>query len=93
MFVKDLNMLFNNDDRLLINAGCRGYSIEDFTQKCMIHYLQFQMQIAASEEIRKMLKHTLDKVMSLNEQEWAHLKLLLPMTVYADANESEFMFK
>lgn len=87
--MKDLNILFDNNDRVLINAGSQGYSTEDFTQKRMINYLRFQMQIAASEEIREMLKGTLDKVMSLSDEEWAYLILVLPLDVYADADEDE----
>lgn len=79
----------NNDDRIFINAGFKGYSVEEFTKDKMIVYLKFQLQICADSELTQALRETLAKVNEMTESQWNLVWAVLPLDTWGEAEPEE----
>lgn len=79
----------NNDDRIFINAGFKGYSVEEFTKDKMIVYLKFQLQICADPELTQAMRDTLAKVNEMTESQWNLVRAVLPLDTWGEADPEE----
>lgn len=79
----------NNDDRIFINAGFKGYSVEEFTKDKMIVYLKFQLQICADPELTQAMRETLAKVNEMTESQWNLVRAVLPLDTWGEAESDE----
>lgn len=81
--------LLTNEDRIFINAGFKGNTIEEFTKQKMIAYLRFQIQIASDPEIIAQLSETLDKVKEIADVQWNIVRAMLPLDTWGDEGSDD----
>lgn len=74
---------FNEDERILINAICKGEKLDKLTKKDAEEYLFFARQITNEEDEMTidLVETTYQKVQNMTEEEWNQIKMLTPLPV------------
>ena len=85
----DVMGMLTNEDRIFINAGFVGNTVDEFTKQKMINYLRFQIQIASDPEIIGQLEETLEKVKEITDTQWDLVRALLPLDTWGDADTDD----
>lgn len=77
------NMIFNNEEKILVNAVCKGAKLSDLTKEDAVLSLMFSRQITSDDDsmMIDLIDGTLEKVKGMADAEWDKIKMLVPFEV------------
>lgn len=80
--------IFNDSEKVIINAVCRGELLKDLTKEDTENEL-LVMMVGAAEEMKELVEDTLEKVKKLTESQWDELKMKTPLFVESFSEDGE----
>lgn len=80
--------IFNDSEKVIINAVCRGELLKDLTKEDAENEL-LVMMVGAAEEMKELVEDTLEKVKKLTESQWDELKMKTPLFVESFSEDGE----
>lgn len=81
--------VFNNEEKVLVNAVCKGKKLSELSKEDAVLALVFSRQITNDDDamMLELIDGTMEKVKGMTDAEWDELKMLTPFDVVADGVE------
>lgn len=74
------NMIFNNDEKIVINSISNGSDNRTLTRTKLLTSLEFSYSVSIEPSVLDLLEGLILKVNQLSDEEWEDLKTFLPFS-------------